>query len=129
MLKDFKEFALRGNLLDIAVAFILAVAFGAVVLAFVDGIVMPFIAAIVGEPNFDNLTFSIGDGVIEYGRFLTALVNFLLIAFALFIVIRAIERLQKKADSPVRDCPHCLTAIPVRAAVCNACTRDVSTAL
>jgi large-conductance mechanosensitive channel len=84
MLREFKEFVLRGNLLELAVAFVLGLAFAAVINAFIAGIILPFIAAIVGKPNFDALTFTVGDGVIRYGTFLTALINFLLIALVLF---------------------------------------------
>ena len=84
MLKEFRDFALRGNLLELAVAFVLGVAFAAVVSSFVDDIIMQLVAAIVGKPDFSSLTFSIGDGVIRYGSFLTALVTFLIIAWVLF---------------------------------------------
>ena len=72
--RGFKEFVLKGNLLDLAIAVVLALAFNAVVLALIDGVVMPLIAALAGEPNFDELTFTLGEGVIRYGSFLTALV-------------------------------------------------------
>jgi large conductance mechanosensitive channel len=102
MLKEFKEFALRGNLLEIAVGLVLALAFTAVVTAFVDGVILPLVAAIVGEPNFDAIVWRIGSGsdaaVIEIGRFLTALVNFLLIAFVLFLIVRTANRLSRPKD-------------------------------
>ena len=88
MLKEFKEFVLRGNVMDLAVAVIIGVAFGAVVSAFANGILMNLIAAVFGQPNFDALTFTLGKGVIQYGLFLTALVNFLIIAAAMFAVIK-----------------------------------------
>ena len=88
MLKEFKEFVLRGNVMDLAVAVIIGLAFGTVVSTFADGILMNLIAAVFGEPNFDELTFTLGKGVIQYGLFLTALVNFLIIAAAMFAVIK-----------------------------------------
>ena len=88
MLKEFKEFVLRGNVMDLAVAVIIGVAFGAVVSAFANGILMNLIAAVFGQPNFDALTFTLGKGVIQYGLFLTAVVNFLIIAAAMFAVIK-----------------------------------------
>ena len=94
LLNDFKAFAIQGNLLEIAVAFILGVAFAAVVKSFVDDILMNVIAAIFGRPDFSSLTFTIGDGVIRYGSFLTLLVNFLIIAFVLFVIVQAAEKLQ-----------------------------------
>jgi len=87
ILKEFKDFVTRGNLIDIAVAFVIAAAFGAVIKAFVDFVIMPFIAAIAGKPSFDGLTFTINDAVIPYGSFITALVSFLLVAAAVFFFI------------------------------------------
>ena len=96
MLKDFRAFVLRGNVLDLAVAVVIGVAFNAVVTSLVNDVIMQIIAAIFGKANFDTLTFSIGDGIIYYGRFLTALINFLIIAATLFVIIRAFEELQKR---------------------------------
>ncbi len=96
LLKDFRAFVLRGNVLDLAVAVVIGVAFNAVVTSLVNDVIMQVIAAIFGKPNFNALTVSIGDGVIHYGRFLTALVNFLIIAATLFIVVRSFEQLQKR---------------------------------
>jgi large conductance mechanosensitive channel len=96
MFEDFKKFILKGNLVTIAVAFVLGVAFAAVVTSFTDDIVMAIIGAIVGKPNFNSLTLEIGDGVIYYGRFLTALVNFAIIGFVLFLIIRAYEKAAKR---------------------------------
>jgi len=96
LLKDFRAFVMRGNVLDLAVAVVIGVAFNAVVTSLVNDVIMQIIAAIVGKPNFDALTFTIGDGVIYYGRFLTALVNFLIIAATLFVVVRSFEELQKR---------------------------------
>ena len=98
MLKEFKEFALKGNLLDIAVGLILALAFVGVVTTFVDGVIMPLIAAIVGEPSFDDIVWTIGDGKILIGTFITAVVNFLLIAWVLFLIVKAANRLRKPEE-------------------------------
>jgi large conductance mechanosensitive channel len=127
MLKEFKDFALKGNLLELAVAFVLGVAFAAVVTSFVDDVIMQLIAAIVGKPDFSELTFSIGDGVIRYGSFLTALVTFLIIAWVLFLVVRAVQTAMP-AKATQRDCPHCLSSIPLAAGTCAHCTRDVQPA-
>jgi large conductance mechanosensitive channel len=128
MLREFKEFVLKGNLLELAVAFVLGLAFAAVVNAFIAGIILPFIAAIVGKPNFDALTFTVGDGVIQYGTFLTALINFLLIALVLFFIIRAYNRLRRPDEVSTRACPYCLTDIPTAATRCSACTAQLETA-
>ena len=98
MLKEFKEFALRGNLLDVTVGLVLALAFTGVVNALVHGVLMPIVAALFGEPNFDTITIGVGDrGEILIGSLITAIVNFLLIAWVLFLVVRAANRLRKPA--------------------------------
>lgn len=127
MIKEFKSFALRGNLLELAVAFILGGAFALLVQNLVANVLMPLIAAVVGQPSFDDLTLTVGDGVIYYGRFLTALVNFLIIAFVLFLLIRSLTRLTRRPDEEPkqRECPHCLSMIPVGARRCSACTSEV----
>lgn len=128
LLNDFKAFAVQGNVLELAVAFVLGVAFAAVVNSFVNDVLMNVIAAVAGKPDFSDLTFSIGDGVIRYGRFLTALVTFLIIAFVLFLLIRAVQRASGPKVAEREDCPHCLSSIPLGATVCASCTRDVPTA-
>ena len=87
VLKEFKDFLTKGNLIEIAVAFVIAAAFGAVIKALVDFVIMPFIAAIVGKPSFDDLVWTLNDAVIPYGMFITALVTFVLIAAAVFFFI------------------------------------------
>jgi large conductance mechanosensitive channel len=96
MLEEFKQFIMRGNILDLAVAVILGVAFGAVVTAFTDGVLMALVAAVVGEPNFDAVTIEVGDGVILIGTFLTAVVNFLIIAVALFLILKAVNKAMER---------------------------------
>jgi large conductance mechanosensitive channel len=102
----------------------MGVAFAAVVSSFVDDVVMNVIAAIVGKPDFSDLTFELGDSVIRYGSFLTALTTFLLIAWVLFWVVKAANRVMPQKVTK-RDCPHCLTSIPIAATACAACGRDV----
>ncbi len=94
-LKDFRDFVLRGNVLDLAVAVIIGLAFNAVVNSLVHDVLMQVIAAVVGKPNFDALTFTIGHGIVFYGRFLTAVINFLIIAATLFVVVRVFENLRR----------------------------------
>ena len=103
LLGDFRKFIMRGNVLDLAVAVIIGIAFNAVVNSLVNDVIMQIIAAIVGKPNFDSLTFTIGDGIIYYGKFLTALINFLIIAATLFVIIRAFEELQKRRKGTVEE--------------------------
>lgn len=96
MLQSFKDFLMKGNVLDLAVAIVIGVAFAGVIDALVAGVLMPLIAAVAGKPNFDALTLTIGDGVILYGTFLTQVVNFLIVGTAMFVVVRAVDRLQRR---------------------------------
>lgn len=105
LVAEFKAFILRGNVLDLAVAVVIGVAFGAVIEAFTDGVLMATVAAIVGEPNFDQVKFGLGDGEILIGTLVTAIVNFVVIAAALFLVIKAASRLMPKKDEPADDAP------------------------
>jgi large conductance mechanosensitive channel len=130
MIDEFKEFALKGNLVELAVAFILGLAFSAVVNSLVNDVVLQVIAAIVGQPSFDGLTINFNDSVIRYGAFLTALLNFLLIAFVLFLVVKSVNRLQRpSAQEPApatRNCPYCFASIPAAATRYSACTSEVA---
>ncbi|HSP30231.1 MAG TPA: large conductance mechanosensitive channel protein MscL [Ilumatobacteraceae bacterium] len=99
MLKEFKDFINRGNLVELAIAFVLATAFAPVVLSIVDNIFMPIIAAIVGEPDFSELGFDIGDARINYGTPLTLIINFVIIAFVCFLVVKAYNKMKKPAEA------------------------------
>ena len=129
MIDEFKEFALKGNLIDLAVAFILGLAFSAVVTALVNGVFLQLVAAIVGQPSFDQLSINLRDTPILYGNFLTALINFLLVAFVLFFVVKVANRLQRPSTEPpapaTRNCPFCFTAIQAAATRCSACTSEL----
>jgi large conductance mechanosensitive channel len=131
-MKDFKAFLLRGNLVDLAVAVVIGVAFGAVVTAFVGDLITPLIAAIAGKPDFSSLTFTINHSTFRYGDFLNALISFVVIAAAVFFaVVKPVNALmaRRQQDEPAtRPCPHCLSEIPVAAGVCAFCTRDVQPA-
>jgi large conductance mechanosensitive channel len=106
LIDEFKQFIMRGNVLDLAVAVIIGAAFGLVVTTFTNGVLMNLIGAIFGQANFDSLVLDIGDGQILYGAFLTAVVNFLIIALALFMIIKAISALQRqRAEEPAEDTP------------------------
>jgi large conductance mechanosensitive channel len=98
MLKEFKDFINRGSVLDLAVGFIMGVAFSAVVTSFVNDIVMAVVGAIVGKPSFNDLTLELGDGVVYYGKFLTAVINFVIIAFVMFLVIKAFNAMRAKEE-------------------------------
>jgi large conductance mechanosensitive channel len=131
-MKDFKAFLLRGNLVDLAVAVVLGVAFGAVVTALVGDIVTPLIAAIGGKQDFSTLSFTINHSRFAYGDFINAVLAFVVIAAVVFfLVIKPVNALMARrkteppVDASVRQCPHCLSDIPVAATVCAFCTRDV----
>ena len=128
LLRDFRNFAFGGNLIELAVGLALALAFEEVVSALVDNVILPLVAAIFGEPSFDRFTLTIGDGVIQYGTFLTAAVSFLLLAFTLMLLIKAVTRATGRELAGVqglRECDHCKEWIAVDARVCKSCTRDV----
>jgi len=94
MIKEFKEFIMRGNVVDLAVAIVVGAAFTTVVNSFANDVLMQLVAAVFGKPDFSDLSFDLGDAVIRYGAFLTAIINFLIVAFAMFLVVKAINRLQ-----------------------------------
>ncbi len=132
MIKGFKEFILRGNVIDLAVAVVIGAAFGAVVKAFVDNILTPIIAAIFGQPDFAGLKFTINGSVFQYGLFVNALISFLLIAAAIyFIVIVPMNKLAERRarghapeDPTTKQCPECLSEIPAGAHKCAFCASE-----
>ncbi len=137
MLSDFKKFVLRGNVVDLAVAIIIGVAFTAMVTAFVADLVTPLIAAIFGKPNFSNLHFRFHNSTFKYGSFVNTVVSFLIIATVVFFaVVLPLNALMKRmnllpADEPepvTRECPECLSDIPVGAHRCAFCTSEVAPA-
>jgi large conductance mechanosensitive channel len=135
VLKEFREFILRGNLVDLAVAVVIGTAFTAVVTSMVEDLVTPLIAAIGGEPDFSDLTFSINGSEFRYGDFLNALFTFLIVAAVVFFfVIRPVNALiaQFRTEPPVdqvtRKCPECLSEIPTEARRCAFCTTQVAAA-
>ena len=147
MLKDFKAFVMRGNVLDLAVAVIIGAAFGAIVTSMVNDVIMPPIGLVLGKVDFKELFISLNGQayatlaaakaasapVIAYGQFLNTVVNFVIVAFAIFIVVRAASKLQQKpAEAPAapttKDCSYCFTAIPIPATRCPNCTSDLTSA-
>ena len=106
MLKDFKKFLMRGNLIDLATAVIIGLAFGAVVDSLVADVFTPLIAALGGQPDFSGLTIDVGDGVVSYGLFLNALINFLIVGVVIFFILKAVERLEARRASGEEDVPE-----------------------
>jgi large conductance mechanosensitive channel len=132
MLRDFREFILRGNVVDLAVGVVIGAAFGAVVNALVKDLITPIIAAIGGKPDFSNLSFTINEARFLYGDFINQVISFLIIAAAVFfLVVKPVNALmvRRRAEPPldetVRKCPECLSEIPVAARRCAFCTAEV----
>src|SRR5205807_7967723 len=135
MLSDFKKFVLRGNVVDLAVGVVMGVAFGAVITALVSGLLTPLIAAVVGTPHFAKLHFTIHHSTFLYGAVIDAVISFVLIAAGVFFfVVKPINMLMERrktepdVDSTTRDCPECLSSIPVPAKRCAFCTAQVGPA-
>ena len=127
MLAEFKKFVLRGNLLELAVAFIMGVAFATVVTAFTN-IVLSLIAALFGaDVSFDQLTFTLNGTPIPYGTFLTAVASFLIIAWVLFLLVQAYNQVNSTEESNTKSCDYCQTEIPIEAMRCPNCTSQLAT--
>ena len=134
MLKGFKQFILRGNVIDLAVAVVIGAAFGAVVTAFVKDLLTPLIAAIFGKPSFENLTVTVNGSTFLYGDFINALISFLLIAAAVYFFVVApmnalmtrMRRGETPPDPTTKKCPECLSEIPIAARRCAFCTSAVA---
>jgi large conductance mechanosensitive channel len=131
MLKGFREFLLRGNVVDLAIAVVIGAAFGAVVAAFVADFITPLIAAIGGQPDFSALSFTVNKSHFLYGHFINALLAFIIIAAVIyFFVVVPYNRLMQRfktapTDAPVKECPYCLSSIPAAALRCAFCTSEV----
>ena len=141
MLKEFKEFAMRGNVLDLAVGVIIGAAFGKIVSSFVEDIIMPPIGKLLGHGNFTDFYINLSGGTyktlaeaktngavtINYGLFLNTVINFLIVAFAVFLVVQQVNRWTKKPAAPTtKDCPQCAMTIPIAAKRCGHCTSQLA---
>jgi len=142
MFKEFKAFAMRGNVLDMAVGIIIGAAFGRIITSFVNDILMPPLGLIVGKVDFSTLFLNIsgtsyptlaaakaaGAATINYGVFLNTILDFLIVAFAIFLLVRQVNRWNRPEPAPApttRECPYCLTQIPLKATRCAACTAEI----
>lgn len=143
MFKEFKEFAMRGNVLDMAVGIIIGAAFGRIITSFVEDILMPPVGLLIGKVDFSGLFLSLtgesyatlavakeaGAATLNYGLFFNHVINFLIVAFAVFLLIRQVNRLKRAEAAPAvpttKDCPQCLMAIPIKATRCAHCTSAV----
>ena len=141
MLREFKEFIARGNVIDLAIAVVIGAAFGRIITSLVEGIIMPPIGLLLGKVDFSNLFIDLsgqhpaslaeaqlkGLPVISYGTFLNDVISFLIIAFVIFLMVKSINRLREAPPPPpnTKDCPFCLTAIPLAATRCAACCAEM----
>ncbi len=145
MWKDFKKFALKGNVIDLAVAVVIGGAFGLIIKSLVNDIIMPLVGKLLGNTDFANLFVVLGDGSFEtlakaqeagiatlnYGLFINTIINFLIIALSIFLVVKLISKAKKKeepapaAAPTTKKCPHCLTEISIEATRCPNCTSQI----
>ena len=148
MLKEFKEFAMRGNVVDMAVGIIIGAAFGQIITSLVNDVLMPPIGLLLGNVDFSNLFVVLKGGAdagpyasladaqtagavtVNYGVFVNTIISFVIVAFAVFLLIRSINRLQRQEEAPpaeptTKECPHCLSTIPLKATRCPHCTSEL----
>jgi large conductance mechanosensitive channel len=130
-MKGFKQFLLRGNLVELAVAFVVGVAFGALITAFVKDLITPLIAAIGGKPNFSQLYFTVNHSRFLYGDFINAVIAFLIIAAVVYFLMllplsKLLDRAQRNEEATEQECPECLSDVPIGARRCRYCTAELS---
>lgn len=143
VLREFKEFAMRGNVLDMAVGVIIGASFGKIVTSLVGDIIMPPLGLLLGKLDFSNLYINLsgeryaslveakkmGAATINYGLFINTVIDFVIVAFAIFLIIKQINRFQRRQERPeapkTRECPYCLSSIPVKATRCAQCTSEL----
>ena len=145
MLKEFKEFVARANVIDLAVAVIIGAAFGKIVTSLVEGLIMPPIGLLLGKVDFSSLFLNLsgqqfsslaeakkaGAAVISYGVFINTVIDFLIVAFVIFLLVRQINKLERPKAAPApstKECPYCLSGIPLKAVRCPQCTSDLKAA-
>ncbi|HEU0117579.1 MAG TPA: large conductance mechanosensitive channel protein MscL [Alphaproteobacteria bacterium] len=139
LLKEFRDFAARGNVVDLAVGVIIGAAFGKIVTSLVNDVIMPPIGLILGKVDFSNLFIDLsgahheslaaakaaGAPTINYGMFINTVIDFSIVAFVIFLIIKQMNRFMKKPEVSKKDCPKCITSIPLAATKCPACTADL----
>ncbi len=128
MLKEFKEFVIRGNVLELAVAVIMGVAFGQIIASLVNDVLMPLIGLVLGGINFSELAFTVGEAVVRWGAFVQSILDFVIVAFVIFMIVRAMNRMQKPAPvaaPTTKECPYCFSIIPLKATRCPNCTSEL----
>lgn len=127
MLKEFRDFAMRGNVVDLAVGVIIGGAFGKIVASLVNDILFPLIGLLLGGVNFAEKSVTVGAAMVKYGAFVQSIIDFVIIAFVIFLMIRTINRLQKPsaAEPTTKECPYCFSTISIKAKRCPNCTSQL----
>jgi large conductance mechanosensitive channel len=131
MLKEFKEFIMRGNVLDLAVAVIIGGAFGKIIASIVNDMVMPLVGLLLGKINFSELAWTVGSASVKYGAFIQTIVDFTIVAFIIFLIVKSANAMKKPAAAPApaapttKECPYCFTAIHIEATRCPNCTSEI----
>jgi large conductance mechanosensitive channel len=147
MLKEFKEFAMRGNVVDMAVGIIIGAAFGKIISSLVKDVIMPPIGVAMGGVDFSNIFINLSDGeyanlaaakeagaaTLNVGVFINTVIDFAIVAFAIFMIIKMMNKMKREEEAPAaepttKDCPHCLSTIPIKATRCGHCTSELTTA-
>jgi large conductance mechanosensitive channel len=145
MLKEFREFAMQGNVMDLAVGVIIGAAFGKIVTSLVDNVITPILGLVLGRIDFSNLFINLsggtsstiaeakraGEATLNYGLFLQSIIDFIIIAFCIFLIVRAVNRLKRTpppADPTTKECPFCASTVPIKASRCPMCTSELQPA-
>ncbi len=128
MLKEFRDFAMRGNVIDLAVGVIIGGAFGKIIGSLVNDVLFPLIGLLLGGINLADKALTVGSAVVKWGSFVQSIIDFTIIAFVIFLIIRTMNRMQKPAptaDPTTKECPHCFTTISIKAKRCPNCTSQL----
>ena len=128
MIKEFREFVMRGNILDLAIAVIIGGAFGKIIGSLVNDVLMPFIGLLMGGVNFSEQAWQVGEAMIKWGAFVQAIIDFVIVAFVIFMIVKVANSMKKPAPAaaPVtKDCPNCFSTISIKATRCPNCTSEL----
>ena len=128
MLKEFRDFAVGGNVMDLAVAVIIGGAFGKIVASLVNDVLFPLIGLLLGGVNFADKAITVGAAVVKWGSFVQSIIDFTIVAFVIFLIVRTMNRMKKAepaAEPATKECPHCFSAISIKATRCPNCTSEL----